>query len=99
MRPELFTVRNRLGLEELPAQNLGDVLLNNGLDAFLAFATKDRVEFLRNLLSDLIAFRRISGKQRCHNCTAVDFGRSLGQVLEEVLETSAPRRIQRDLSS
>ena len=84
-------VTDALGLEETASQDLGDVLLLDGLNALLALAP----EYVRQVAQDFLAQRIVlpaglgcekGGDDR----RPVDPGHGLREVLEEVLEVCHP---------
>jgi hypothetical protein len=96
MAAEALPVADRIRDEEPPAQDLGDVVLEHRLNAFFALAPKDVVKVARDLLAERIALSWIGREQRCDHRRALDLGRRLGEVLEEVQQPVVPRRIEID---
>src|SRR5208337_2166335 len=92
-----LAVPDRIGHEEPAPQDLADVLLDDRLDPFLAFAPEDRENLLGNLFPEGVVLARLAGEQGGDDRTAIELGDSLGQILEEVLEPSPPVRVERDL--
>ena len=61
--PESILILDRFRYEESSPQNLSDILLYDGLNAFFALPTKDRVELLCNLFTKFVTLARIGSQQ------------------------------------
>ena len=88
--PKRVLVLNGFRGEEPTTQHFGHVFLDHGLDGLFPLTLEDVVKLALQLPSEGVALRGIAGQQRGHNTAAVDLGRRLSQVLEEVDHAVAP---------
>src|SRR5207247_1788201 len=85
-----------LWCKEAAAQYFGHVFFDDRLHALLALAAEDGVQFARQLLAQRITLAWISSQQRRHDGATIHFSHSLGEILEEIDQPSAPRRVKSD---
>lgn len=93
VRPEGRRVDGFRGEEAAP-QDLGHVLLEDGLDRLLALTAEDGVQLLGDLLAQGVALAGIGGQERGDDGAAVHLGGRVGQVLKEVGQAPPPGRVQ-----
>src|SRR5258708_30638340 len=94
MGAKCIAITDRLRRKEATAQHFRDIFFEDGLHALFTLAPEDGIKFLCQFFAQQIALERVGGKQGCDDGTRVDFGGRLREILEKIVEPSAPDRIE-----